>query len=120
MGLFSSSKKAFPWTELTTESQLDSALQHSAEKPVLFFKHSTRCSISAMALSRFESRWSSGNDRCTIYFLDLLANKPISALIAEKCKVIHQSPQVIVVRNNEVIHTASHGEIDADAIERLL
>lgn len=120
MGLFSSSKKAFPWTELTTEIQLDSAIQHAKEKPVLFFKHSTRCSISAMALSRFEAKWSSGNDRCTVYFLDLIAHRNLSQQIAEKCKVIHQSPQVIVLRDDQVIYTASHGEIDADVIERLL
>ena len=122
MGLFSFSSKPkvnLPWITLTTENQLREAITLSVEKPVLLFKHSTRCSISSMALSRFEENWKNENDTCAIYFLDLIAFRSLSNLIAELTHVEHQSPQVIVLSNKEVIYSASHSEIDAKEIETL-
>jgi bacillithiol system protein YtxJ len=122
MGLFSFSSKSkinLPWIALTTENQLREAINLSSEKPVLLFKHSTRCSISSMALSRFEENWKNETEICSIYFLDLIAFRSLSNLVAELTHVEHQSPQVIVLSNNEVIYSASHSEIDAKKIEKL-
>ena len=122
MGFFSFSSKSkinLPWIALTTENQLREAINLSSEKPVLFFKHSTRCSISSMALSRFEENWKNETEICSIYFLDLIAFRSLSNLVAELTHVEHQSPQVIVLSNNEVIYSASHSEIDAKEIEKL-
>jgi bacillithiol system protein YtxJ len=40
--------------------------------------------------------------------------------MAELTHVMHQSPQVIVLRNNELIYTETHNGISARAIEQLL
>ena len=121
MGLFSSRpKKVFPWVQLTSEEQLISAFKQSNDKPVLFFKHSTRCSISSMALSRFEQNAESLSEICDLYFIDLLEFRQISNKLEEISKVMHQSPQVIVVKNNEVIYTETHSSIDTKEIERQL
>ncbi len=121
MGLFSSrSKTVFPWTQLTSEEQLITAFEESNDKPVLFFKHSTRCSISSMALSRFEQNAESLSEICDLYFLDLLEFRQLSNKLEEISNVMHQSPQVIVVKNKEVIYTETHSSIDAKEIERQL
>lgn len=120
MGFFSSKPKVvFPWKNVTSEEQLQAVWVENSEKPSVFFKHSTRCSISAMALSRFQEKWS-GNTECDLYFIDLIAYRSISNLLETLSQVTHQSPQVIVVKNKEVIYTASHSEIDAQKIEKLL
>lgn len=122
MGLFSSFSKPkvnLPWIDLTNEEQLREAIVHSTDKPVLFFKHSTRCSISSMALTRFEEKWNTENN-CDIYFLDLLQFRSLSNLMAELTKVEHQSPQVIVLHGGEVIYTDTHSSINAKAIEEVL
>lgn len=122
MGLFSSFSKPkvnLPWIDLTNEEQLREAIVHSTDKPVLFFKHSTRCSISSMALTRFEEKWNTENN-CDIYFLDLLQFRSLSNLMAELTKVEHQSPQVIVLQGGEVIYTDTHSSINAKAIEEVL
>ena len=120
MGLFSrtSATGSFPWTPLTTVSQLEEVLASPSGKPKLFFKHSTRCSISAMALRSFEREWKENED-FELYFVDLIAYRDVSNAIAEKTDVTHQSPQVIVVKDGEVIHHASHHSIDAETIEQL-
>ncbi len=45
------------WIQLKTLQQLDEIKKESEEKPVLIFKHSTRCSISRMTLDRLERNW---------------------------------------------------------------
>ena len=124
MGLFSSFKSsdkvAFPWIELTSSEQLKQAIETSVDHPIILFKHSTRCSISTMAKSRFESKWNTDLSNVSIYYLDLIAHRNISNEIAELTGIEHQSPQAIVLKNKEVIYDASHSEISAKAIENLL
>ena len=43
------------WNALTDLEQLNEIVSLSNDKPVVIFKHSTRCSISRMALKQFEN-----------------------------------------------------------------
>jgi len=103
------------WNSLTQEAQLQAIDEESANQPVFIFKHSTRCSISAMALNRLESKWQPG-DEATIkpYYLDLLNYRPISAAIAQRYGVEHESPQVLVIQNGKCTFSASHNSIRYD------
>ena len=95
------------WIKLTDATQLDQIREESTAQPILIFKHSTTCSISAMALSRMERNWS---DTVGIkpYYLDLLTNKSLSAQVAQAFGVEHQSPQVLLIHNGECVYDASH------------
>ena len=120
MGLFFKDNKSnFDWINLNSSEQLNEIIEQSNESAVLLFKHSTRCSISSMAKSRFEKEWKLDNKVCQTYYLDLITFRPISNEIAEKSGVEHQSPQVIVLKNKEVIYQASHNGIDAIEIQAL-
>lgn len=118
MGWFSQ-KSNFPWKQLSNESTIQDLLAESQENPVLIFKHSTRCSISSMALSRFEREWDSSKD-ATLYYLDLLNYRELSNTIANELHVVHQSPQIIVLKRSEVIYQESHNGIDALEIAKLI
>lgn len=123
MGLFSSNKepkKEFSWIKLRSMEQLNLAFENSLERPVLFFKHSTRCSISMMAKARFENNWSASTNICDLYYLDLLIYRLISNEIENLTGVIHQSPQVIVIKNKVVVYEDSHTSINTSAIENIL
>ena len=99
------------WHDLLSTEQVDQAVQNSAHKTVVFFKHSTRCSISTMAKKRLESLESSELSKADFYYLDLIAHRDVSNYIAEKLHVYHESPQIIVVKNGECTYDASHMEI---------
>jgi bacillithiol system protein YtxJ len=117
MGLFSRhSKSSFPWIQLTDKGQLNEALVGSEQKSVLFFKHSTRCGISSMVLNRFEASWKATDD-CDFYLVDLLAYRTISDEMASLFQIQHQSPQLILIRNHDVIYHASHDSIIASDFE---
>jgi bacillithiol system protein YtxJ len=120
MGIFSfgEKKKDVPWIRMIGADQLEEIFEKDG-RPKLVFKHSTRCSISSMALSRFEKEWNQANN-CDLYFLDLLAHRPISDLIAQRSEIQHQSPQVIVLIDGEVIHHSSHNGISANEIGNII
>lgn len=123
MGLFSIFKSvekvAFPWIELVSTEQLKEVIESSSKNLVLIFKHSTRCSISSMAKSRFENNWIK-KEACDLYYLDLLMYRSISDEISELLEVKHHSPQVIVLLNKKVIYEATHSSIDAREIEKII
>lgn len=101
---------ATPWLPLTQPEQLQSIVQESHEHPVLIFKHSTTCSISAAAKSKVERQWPDGSlpANATIYYLDLLRYRPISGQIASEFGVEHQSPQLLLIQDGQVRYHASH------------
>jgi bacillithiol system protein YtxJ len=103
------------WNELTDLGQLNEIIALSNEKPVAIFKHSTRCSVSRMALKQFENEFNS-SDKVTPYFLDLIAHRDISNEIASRFGVYHQSPQLILIKEGKAIYNVSHSDIDAEEL----
>jgi len=103
------------WIALTDIAQLDRVVEDSTRKPVLLFKHSTRCSISDMAKARLDR--STLSDTIDAYYLDLIAYRPISQAIAERFHVHHESPQILLIHHGECILDASHNGILPAEIE---
>jgi len=112
-------KSSIKWDLLTQLNQLDEMVEVSATLPVLVFKHSTRCSISRMALKQFEREFDL-QGKVVPYFLDLLTYRPISNEIASRFNVVHQSPQLIVIKNGEAVYDASHSEIQVEDLKQFL
>ncbi len=109
-----------PWHILARIEQLDDLVTQSNEIPVAIFKHSTRCGISRGVLKMFERNYKLTDDKAKIYFLDLLQNRDISNEIANRFKVQHESPQMIVIKNGVVVQHNSHHEIDASIVEKFV
>ncbi len=107
------------WIPLETLGQLNEITTLSFEKPVLLFKHSTRCSISRMALKEFENDFNLSS-KVTPYFLDLLEHRDISNEIALRFGVVHQSPQLILIRDGKAVYDTSHSGIEVAALEKQL
>ena len=94
------------WIHLTDEEQLKQIISKSQLRPQVIFKHSTRCSISAVALQRMQKTAQPSD--IDFYFLDLLANRQLSNKIAETFSVPHESPQVLLIRDGECVYEESH------------
>lgn len=102
------------WIEITNSSQLSDIKNLSKAKPQLIFKHSTRCSISSMAKSRLER--GSEPEGIDFYYLDLVKHKDISQQVASIFNVSHESPQVLLIKNEECVYDESHSGITMDEI----
>ncbi len=97
------------WLKLNDINQLEEIKKASAEKPVLIFKHSTSCSISAMAWDRMSRNWKSDDfDKVTPYYLDLIGYRAISNQIAQDFGIMHESPQVILIKDGKAVYYNSH------------
>ncbi|WP_374363367.1 bacillithiol system redox-active protein YtxJ, partial [Cloacibacterium sp.] len=104
-----------------SEEDLEQALEHSIEKPIVIFKHSTRCMISKSVLRNFEKEVKSSNGTSVdFYYLDLLNYRNISNEIAEQFNITHQSPQVILIKNEEAVYNTSHDGISLETIKQHL
>ena len=107
------------WRHLTDLGQLNEIIDLSTEKTILIFKHSTRCSISRMALRQFENEFDL-QDKVIPYFLDLLEFRNVSNEIVSRFDVVHQSPQLILIKDGKAIYNASHSDIEVEVLKQYL
>ncbi len=115
-GLFSKQEKVeVPWKVLNTINQLDEVDQLSKDKPILLFKHSTSCPISAMALSRFERAFHQ-DAAFDLYYLDLISYREVSNEIAQRYGIRHESPQVLLIKSGTVVYDTSHTAISFEEV----
>lgn len=101
-----------PWIDLNKMEQLDDIVEKSKTKTQFLFKHSTRCGISRMVIGQFKREYQLSDSEADLYYLDLLAHRAISNEIAEKFQVMHQSPQLLVIKNGVVDAHESHSGIN--------
>jgi bacillithiol system protein YtxJ len=113
-------KSYLNWLPLTSMDQLDTIKTASNTEAILIFKDSTRCGISKMVIKQFEKLFTEENQHLKVYYLDLLNHRDISAEIEHTFQVVHQSPQLIVIRNGHSVHHASHNDITEVNLSRFI
>lgn len=101
----------------TNEEEFQLLLAESHHQPVILFKHSTRCPISAGAQARMEQYLNETIGR-SCHRLLVVEYRPLSLAVAEACGVAHQSPQVIIFHNGKAVWHCSHSAITAQRIEQ--
>lgn len=100
-----------PWTPLVSLEEINTIKEISKTQSVLIFKHATRCGISRMVIKQFESLFNEENKQLKVYYLDLLSFREISSKLSEDFQVIHESPQLLVIKNGISVYNSSHYEI---------
>lgn len=111
-------KETAKFYTLDKMEQFDEIDEISQTKSVVLFKHSTRCSISRMALKQFDAEFNYPEEKIDWYLLDLLNHRDLSNEIASRYNVMHQSPQIIVIRNGKAVFNESHDSISAEDLKQ--
>lgn len=106
---------AAPFHALDTDDQLQEALERSEQEPVVLFKHSTACPISARANEQM-TQLSDDGDAPAVYRLVVQDARALSDTIAERFDIQHETPQAIVVRDGQPVFNDSHQAVTADAV----
>lgn len=106
------------WITLDSNSQIDTINTLSIQKPIVIFKHSTRCSISIMAKNRLERECHS--DEISFYMLDLLTFRQVSDEVAKCYEIQHESPQLLLIKNAKCIYVETHNAISYSEVLRHL
>ena len=99
------------WTPLISVEEINTIKEISKNYSILIFKHSTRCGISRMVIKQFESLFNDQNKQLKVYYLDLLNFREVSSKLSEVFQVVHQSPQLLVIKNGISVYDESHSEI---------
>lgn len=106
------------WIEITSEVQL-AEIQNNNE-PSIIFKHSTRCPVSRIVKHNFILESILLPDNVKVYHLDLIKYRDLSSQIANQWDIKHESPQVLLIQNNECHYDASHNSIHvADIVTQI-
>lgn len=103
------------YTEITSVDQWKKVLEQSNEKPVVVFKHSTTCPVSAHAYGEFSS-FEKPMER---YLVKVIEHRPVSDEISDDLGIQHQSPQAFVIANGEVVWNASHWKITKKELDKV-
>lgn len=104
-------EKLLPWITLNDVQQLKHIAEKSKTKTQVIFKHSTRCGISKMVMNQFVDAYDVDLN-VDLYYLDLLNYREVSNEVGYKFQVMHESPQLMVIKNGVVVAHASHGAIN--------
>ena len=91
---------------------LEELIARSHDAPVLIFKHSNACPISARAYSQM------GGVKTPISIVVVQENREVSRQVEERTGVRHETPQALVLRNGRAVWNASHFDITADVVEQ--
>lgn len=103
-----------------TLDALDELLAGTSVRPALIFKHSLSCGTSAMAMEEMTDLVASGPLEAEFALVRVQAARAVSDAIATRLKVRHESPQVLLVRDGQVIWSATHWNVTADAVRAAL
>lgn len=108
------------WIPLNSLEQIKTIKELSKSETILVFKHSTRCGISSMVIKRFENLFDSSMNNIKVYYLDLLNFRAISDEVGYSFQVQHQSPQLLIIRNEVAVLNVSHYDITTVNIQKYL
>ncbi|HMB90098.1 MAG TPA: bacillithiol system redox-active protein YtxJ [Rhodothermales bacterium] len=103
-----------PLFTLNDEQNLEAAVIRSHQEPVVIYKHSMTCGVSFRARREIE-RLTDATDP-PVYEVIVQRARPLSRQIAQRWRIRHESPQVIVLYQGEPIFNASHRRITAQSI----
>src|SRR5258705_8532265 len=98
------------FVKVTDTESLEDLSDRSKQRPVVIFKHSLTCPISAVAFDEMAEL--AGEDA----LVEVQRARELSREIEDRLGVAHESPQVIALRNGQVAWNASHFKITADAV----
>ncbi len=104
--------KLLPWIPLNSLAQLSVIEEKSKTRTQVIFKHSTRCGISRMVMNQFVAAYDLDMTTIDLYYLDLLSYRDVSNEVGYKFQVMHQSPQLLIIKNGVAVTHASHGAIN--------
>ena len=107
-------------TSLQGIDELERLIADSQAQPVLLFKHSYTCGISAEALDELIAHLNEENADVRYAMVTVQTHREISNAVSSKLGVRHETPQALLLRNGRVVWTASHFRVNADSLGKAL
>lgn len=107
-------------TPLHDADELDAAIEESRHRPVLLFKHSRSCGISAEALDEVRTHVERSAGTASYKLITVQSHRRLSEHAASRLGVRHETPQAILLRDGLPVWSASHFRVTAAELDRKL
>jgi bacillithiol system protein YtxJ len=105
---------------LQEEEQLNEILSNeNSDHYVFIFKHSTRCIVSSKAFKALIPDWEK-EGKIPLYILDLLSYRSLSNEVSRQLKVVHESPQLLLINKGKCLNSVSHWRVNAETAFEML
>lgn len=98
--------------------ELDRLLVESQAQPVLLFKHSYTCGVSAEALDELIAHLNDRNVDVRYAMVTVQTHREVSNAVSVKLGVRHETPQALLVRGGRVVWSASHFRVNAEELKK--
>jgi bacillithiol system protein YtxJ len=105
---------------LSDLDELERALAASNERPLLLFKHSFTCGVSAEALDELVGHLDHVNGDADYAMVVVQEHRDVSNAVTRKLGVRHATPQALIIKEGRAVWSASHFRVTADAVEAAL
>lgn len=105
-----------PYHPVQTVADLDAAIASSHEQPVLLFKHSMSCGVSAEADEQVRQFLDATGAGVLCGLVVVQRSRPVSSAIVERFGIRHESPQALLLRDGRVVWHASHWKVTESAL----
>ena len=102
--------------QLSGLDELDGLLSLSDDQPVLLFKHSYSCGISAEALDELRQHVTGSPGKARYAMVTVQTHRDISNAVSKRLGIRHETPQALLIRRGKVVWSASHFRVTADAV----
>ena len=86
----------------------------------IIFKHNTTCPISRSVKQKLEQDREYLPENTPFYILDLLKYRDVSNYITEAFDVVHESPQLLLIKDGTCIYNSSLYSISAEETSKAL
>lgn len=102
------------FNSVSDAAALEELFARSHEGPVLLFKHSNSCPISARAYQQMQGV------KTPVSIVVVQQSRDLSREVEQRTGVRHETPQALVLRNGRAVWNASHFDITADGVEQAM
>jgi bacillithiol system protein YtxJ len=103
-----------PFRTLDSETDWSDALSRSADQPVFLFKHSAACPVSGQADQEMQQL--AEEENLPVYKLVVQESRALSDEIADALGIRHETPQAILLEDQEPVFDTSHFDVTADTL----
>lgn len=100
--------------------ELDHALGESRHRPLVLFKHSYSCGVSAEALDELLTHLADKRRDARYAMVTVQTHRDVSNAISARLGIRHETPQALVVHDGRVVWSASHFRVSAAALDKAL
>ena len=117
---YSESSEDSIWNSLSSTDEVDELLMLSNDRAQVVFKHSNLCGISFFAKKNLDAIRPEKTEGSKFYLIDVTRNRTVSLYLADKLGIRHESPQLFVIRNGEVVWHGSQEMVNSQNLLQAL